>query len=415
MRSNRSTRQVYQFILLAAAIILIPALLTYVNYRFSVQNPGGNDFLARWNAGHEWLKNGKNPYSDEVTLSTQMLIYGHPAVVANGEDLNQFAYPLYSLVFIAPFSLMEYNLARASFMTVLELAMGIICLVSLKLAQWKIKRFTLIALMLFAIGWYCSVRTIILGQFSGINALLILLAILAIQQKQDVAAGILLVLSTSKPQMTYLLVPFVFFWAYSTQRWKLILSMLISFVVIFLVSLALLPDWPRDWLRQMISYPDYTGRIGSTLSVIAGYTPGIEKQMNFFLHGVFYLYLISEWIRCRGKDIPTFVWTAFMTLVVTNLVAFRTATPHYVALLGPIFMIAKVLEERWSGVGIWINRVLFVGLFFGLWALFVATVQNTNEAAVMYLPVPFLALVFLWWTRWWAIRPLKSFFEEESG
>ncbi len=148
MRSNRSTRQVYQFILLAAAIILIPALLTYLNYRFSVQNPGGNDFLARWNAGHEWLKNGKNPYSDEVTLSTQMLIYGHPAVVANGEDLNQFAYPLYSLVFIAPFSLMEYNLARASFMTVLEFAMGIICLVSLKLAQWKVKRFTLIALML---------------------------------------------------------------------------------------------------------------------------------------------------------------------------------------------------------------------------------------------------------------------------
>jgi hypothetical protein len=415
MRSNHSTRQVYQFILIIAVVIIIPALLTYFNYRFSVQNPGGNDFLARWNAAHEWLKNGRNPYSDEVSLSTQILIYGHPAVVANGEDLNQFAYPLYSLIFIAPFALMEYNLARACFMTLLELSMGVICLVSLKLAQWKVKRITLIGLMLFAIGWYCSVRTIILGQFSGINALIILLAILAIQQKQDVVAGILMVLTTSKPQMAYLLVPFVFFWAFSTQRWKLILSFLISFVVIFGVSLVLLPDWPREWLRQMLSYPEYTSRIGSTLSVIAGYTPGIEKQVNYFLHGAFYLYLLSEWIRCKGKDIPAFVWTAFMTLVVTNLVAFRTATPHYVALLGPIFMISKVLEDRWGSAGIWINRFIFILMFFGLWALFVATVQNTNEAAIMYLPIPFLTLLFLWWTRWWAIRPLKAFFEEESG
>jgi hypothetical protein len=415
MTTYTSKRHILQIVLLVIAILVIPAALTYMNYRFSVQNPGGNDFLARWNGAREWLKNGLNPYSDEVSISTQKLIYGHPANIKKGEDLNQFVYPLYSMVFIAPLGLMDYNLARAIFMTVLELCMGIICLVSLKITGWKVKRLGLIGLMLFALGWYCSVRTIILGQYSGINALLMLMAILAIQQKQDVAGGALLILSTSKPQMSYLLVIYVLFWAFTTRRWQIIWSMVISFVVLMIVSMAFLPTWPMDWLRQMISYPEYTSRIGSTLSVVSGFMPGISTRLSILLHAAFYLYLLSEWIHSRGKDTNTFVWTAFMTLVVTNLVAFRTATPHYVALLGPIFLICKVLEDRWGNLGKGINVSIFVVLFVGLWALFVGTVKGVDEAAVVYLPVPFLSLFFLWWTRWWAIKPMKAFFEKDSA
>lgn len=415
MTKYQTKRQIATVLLLILAAIIIPALLTYVNYQFSVQNPGGNDFLARWNGAHEWLKNGLNPYSDEVSVSTQKLIYGHPANVKKGEDLNQFVYPLYSMIFIAPLGLMDYNLARAVFMTVLELCMGVICLISLKITGWKVKRLGLVGLMLFSIGWYCSVRTIILGQYSGINVVLMLLAILAIQNKQDVAGGVLLMLSTGKPQMSYLLVVYVLFWAFTTKRWRLIWSMVISFGFLMLISMAFLPTWPLDWLRQMISYPEYTSRIGSTLSVVAGFMPGISVRLSMLLHAAFYLYLLSEWIRSRGKDINTFVWTAFMTLVVTNLVAFRTATPHYVALLGPLFLICKVLEERWGTLGKWINVSMFVVLFVGLWVLFVSTVKGVDEAAIMYLPVPFLSLFFLWWTRWWAIKPMKSFFEKDPA
>jgi hypothetical protein len=415
MKTYQSKHQVYQIILVILAFILIPAALTYLNYRFSVQNPGGNDFLARWNGAHEWMKNGKNPYSDEVSKSTQILIYGHPAKIKHGEDLNQFVYPLYSMIFFAPLGVLDYNLARAIFMTVLEVCMGLVCIISLRITNWKVKRFPLIGLMLFSLGWYCSVRTIILGQFSGLNALLILLAILAIQQKQDVVAGILLILSTSKPQMSYLLVVYVLFWAFTARRYRIIWSMVITFVVLMLGTIALLPTWPLDWLRQMISYPDYTGRVGSVMSIIAGWLPGIAKKLNFFLTAAAYLYLLTEWIRSRGKDVTTFVWTAFMTLVITNLVAYRTATPHYVTLLGPIFLICKVLEDRWHKTGTWINFGIFTFLLVGLWALFLATVRGVDEAAVMYLPVPFLSLFFLWWTRWWALKPFKAFFADTPG
>jgi len=412
---TKSRNQTILAILLITAFVAIPIGLTYINYQFSIQNPGGNDFLARWNGAHEWLKNGRNPYTDEVSLIAQNLIYGRPAIISQGEDIAHFVYPLYSMLFFAPFGMMEYTMARAVFMTVLEICLVLITLVSLKMTGWKVKRLGLIGVLLFGVLWYCGVRGIILGQYAIINALLMLLAIWAIQQRQDVVAGILLVLSTSKPQMSYLLVLFVLFWAFSERRWRIIGSIIASFAAVMLVTIILLPGWPLDWIRQLLNYPTYTGRIGSTLSILAGWVPGIMQPVNLFLHGAFYLYLVVEWFRGRGKGSNAFLWTAFVTLTVTNLVAYRTATPHYVALVAPIFMIAKTLENRWTKAGRWINGVLFLALFVGLWGVFIATVKGTDEQAIVYLPVPFLVLFLLWWIRWWAVRPNQSIFAGDSG
>lgn len=411
----KSRNQTILLILLIIAVVAIPIGLTYFNYQFSVQNPGGNDFLARWNGAHEWLKNGRNPYSNEVSLIAQELIYGRPAIISQGEDIAHFVYPLYSMLFFAPFGLMEYTLARAVFMTVLEICLVLITLVSLRMTGWKVKRLGLVALLLFGVLWYCAIRGIILGQYAVINALLMLLAIWAIQQKQDVAAGILLILSTSKPQMSYLLVLYVLFWSISARRWRIVGSLVGTFAVLMIVTYIFLPGWPLDWLRQLLNYPTYTGRIGSTLSIIADWVPGIMQPLNILLHAAFYLYLLVEWIRSRGKGSNSFLWTSFLTLVVTNLVAYRTATPHYVALIGPIFLVAKILAERWKMFGKWINVSIFLLLFAGMWALFITTVKGTDEQAIVYLPVPFMVLLLLWWIRWWAIKPIQSIFESGMG
>jgi hypothetical protein len=412
---TKSRRQLILFIILAFAVVAIPVGLTIFNYRFAEQNPGGNDFLARWNGAHEWLMNGKNPYSDEVSLVAQKLIYGRAANLAQGEDIAHFVYPLYSMIFFAPFGMMEYTLARAVFMTVLELTLVLITIVSLRMTGWKIRRFRLIGVLLFGLLWYCGIRAVILGQFSAINALLMLLGIWAIQKNQDVAAGILLTLSTSKPQMSYLLIIYVLFWALSVKRWRLIGAMAASFAFVMVGSYLLLPGWPLDWLGQILNYPTYTDRIGSTLSIIASWVPGIMTQVNFMLHAAFYLYLVFEWIRSRGKGGNTFMWMAFLTLVVTNLVAYRTATPHYVALIAPLFLVNKITEERWPRIGKWINGLIYLFLFAGYWAIFLATVRGTDEQPVMYLVVPFFLLVLMWWIRWWLVRPMRSLLEDEPG
>jgi hypothetical protein len=403
MNQNRNNNIKYAVVMIL--IIIIIGVLTLVNFQFSKQNPGGNDFLARWNGAHEWLIHGNNPYTNKVSEIAQKMIYGRLANPLKGEDVAHFVYPIYSMLFFAPFALMDYTLARAVWMTVLEVAMVALTFISLRLSGWKIKPISLAGILIFSILWYCSVRTIILGQFSGINALLILISLLCIKTEHDQVAGVLLALSTSKPQMSYLLIIFIIFWAIRSSRHRIWISFFLAMIIMTVVGWLLLPGWPIGWIQQLMNYPGYTDRIGSIVSIIAGVTPGIKDQISMGLMIVFYLYMVFEWLRTRGNDIPTFLWTAYVTLVLTNFVAYRTATPHYVALLAPIFLVSKVIGERWGTFGKWVTGATYVLFFAGLWLLFIITIKGNDEQAIMYIPVPIITLIGLWWTRWWAIRP----------
>ncbi len=386
--------------ILGGLIILIAlAGLTWMNFRFSAQNPGGNDFLARWNGARYWVTQHVSPYADPVGLSTQMLIYNHPADPSRGEDKNLFVYPFYSLIFFGPFGWLDFTSARAIWMTLLECSLVAAVFLALRLARWKISPLGSAGLILFSLFWYPGVRTLILGQYSGINVILILGGLLLVQQKKDVPAGILLALSTSKPQMVFLLIPFTLIWGFSTRRWKLLASLLGGLALLCLGSLILLPSWPVEWLAQMREYPTYTGRIGTVVAIIAGAIPSASSIISIVLYLLLAIWLAIAWIQVWGKNRDGFIWTALLTLVISNLVAFRTATPHYVAFLPILFMLGKFISERSPGIA-----RLFTGLFFGLllvglWIVFLVTIQGNLESGLNYVPLPILSLAALAWLR----------------
>jgi hypothetical protein len=166
-----------------------------------------------------------------------------------------------------------------------------------------------------------------------------------------------------------------------------------------------MPSWPLQWLRQLMDYPSYTMQTGSPLSMIADSMPGISRQLSLFLHVLFYSYMVVEWVIAWGKDEHWFRWTALMTIVITNMVAYRTATTNFMMMLPALFLIFSVWEARWrigGQIGVWLTLIV---LGFGLWPLFISTVQGNQEQAIMYLPFPFLCLLGMWWARWWSVRP----------
>lgn len=380
--------------------------LTLANYRFSAQNPGGNDFLARWMGARKWLMEGISPYDPRVSLATQEMIYGHPANPEEGEDLNHFVYPLTSMVFFAPFGLLEYLPARALWMTILELSLMGLAIVSMRLVRWQPKRIWTILLVLFSLLWYHGFRTIIIGQFAAIEALLITSALLLLRDEKDIGAGILFALSISKPQMAFLIIPFVLIWAYSQHRFSFIWSLFASSLGLFVLSLLFIPNWPLQMLWQLLQYPSYT-QTGSPIDIIAASIPGLSVKLNIGLHIVIWGYLIVEWILTWKKPTQWFLWAAMMTLVITNFVTPRTATTNYVMLLPVLVLILKILRQRWGKVGEGVVGFVLVSLLFGLWLLFLNTVQGNLEQPVMYLPLPLICLLGLWWVRWWAIRPIR--------
>src|SRR3989304_2343747 len=125
------------------------------------------------------------------------------------------------------------------------------------------------ALLLFAVLCYHGIRTVVLGQFAAIEAVLMGGALLAIQRRQDQLAGILLGLSIAKPQMPVLLIPFVLLWAGRSGRMMVAGWATATAALLIGSSIALIPDWPVQWIRQLLDYPSHT-LVGPPASVPPG-------------------------------------------------------------------------------------------------------------------------------------------------
>ena len=399
-------RPLWTQIVTVLAVLIVLIALTIANFRFSEELPGGNDFLGRWMGARYWVQDGISPYDPQVSRASQQLIYGRAVDREAGEDIQDFLYPFPAMIFFAPFGALPYTLARAIWMTILEIGLPILALIGIAIADWKPRRGVLISLLLFSVLWYQGTRAIIIGQFAVIEALLMAGALLAVKRGRDPLAGILLGLSIAKPQMAVLLIPFVFLWAAYARRWLIIAWGVGTIAGLLAVSVLLLPDWPLMWLQQLIEHPTYTV-IGPPVEILADAFPSMSGVIAVALGGALALYLFWEWAKAVGKPDRWFQWTAALTIVITNLVAFRTATTNYVVLLPALCLVFAVLADRWGTKGDVVILLMMAFILVGTWALFLATVEGNVEHPIMYLPLPILTLLGLWWARWWAIRAVR--------
>ncbi len=392
--------------LLVLILIVLIGVLVWSNYRFSLESPGGNDFLARWTGAHLWLTEGMNPYDERVSLEAQRMIYGRPANPENGEDVAHFVYPFPAMIFFAPFGLFPFTTARAIWMTILEICLPILAFLGIKLSRWKPPIAVFAVLILFSIFWYHGLRSVIVGQFAVIEAMLIAAGLWAIQRESDAIAGILFGLTISKPQMAFLLLPYILLWSIRNRRRELLAWLLTTSIGLTVISVLILPNWPVMWLRQLVSYPSYTA-LGSPISIAVEQIFRGSTWITWILSGALFAYLLLEWgLSLNGED-QQFQWTMALTLVITNLIAFRTATTNFVVLLPAIILIFHSWVERWDRQGYVAVWVTSLTLLFGLWVLFILTVDGNIEAPIMYLPLPVLTLLGLLWSRWWILRSTR--------
>ena len=162
--------------------------LALVNLRFTRSSPGGNDFLPRWLGTRLFITRHQDPYSAETTAAIQEAMYGRAA--KEGEDQAPFAYPLYATIFLSPFSLIgDYAVARALWITTLEIAVIATALAAIALAGWKPGRWPLAAFLLFSLTWFHGTKPLVDGNASILVALLLTMGLLALKRGQDGAAG----------------------------------------------------------------------------------------------------------------------------------------------------------------------------------------------------------------------------------
>lgn len=399
-------RPEFLFVALSLAAIAVAALLYWANYNYSLKNPGGSDFLPRYVGVRKFLMEGTSPYSEETTEEIQRLFYGRLA--RPGEDQVLFVYPFYSILIFAPFALIpDFNTARAVWMTVLEFGIILTAAAGLALSRWRISPIMLGLLLLFASLWYYGIRALMNANLSILVALIVALAFLAIRWEHDALAGFLLALSTIKPQMTLLLILFVLLWSFSNRRMILFWSTSGSIVLLTAITSLLIPNWLWQNLVQLVAYPEYTLPT-SPGEIFMVWMPGVGSRLGWGLTIIVTTTLIWEWARAWGKESRWFLWTAYLTLVFTQLIGMPTATENYILLFPAVVLVFTAWDEQWGALGRTLIALSMLGLFFGVWWLFLATLEVGDQpiqSPIMFFPLPVFLVIGLYWIRWWVLRP----------
>lgn len=140
--------------------------------------------------------------------------------------------------------------------------------------------------------------------------------------------------------------------------------------------------------------------IGSPVWVITQYYLHLGSVDEWIVSGAIGLALVAAWPRTLRDDWGTFMWMSHLTLVVSNLIALRTATTNYVIFYPAMWLVARAMLDHWPGYGRWLAALSGVALLVGLWVLFAMTVAGKAEHPLVYLPLPFgLALILIIWRR----------------
>ena len=370
---------------------------------FTSRYPGANDFASRWGGARAFWFDGLSPYSDEATRQIQLLVYGRPILPEEEQEFDPgpFAYPFYTVFLLWPLVWLPYPWAEAVWLVVLEACLCAGLLLALRIHGWWPPRWLLACTAVWAFLFYPNARALILGQFAVFVFAMVALALWALRNRQDIVAGLCLALATVKPQMLFLLVPLLLWWAARKRRWTFGGSFLGWMGLLLGTSWLAEPGWMTGFLHQVARYPHYTA-LGSPAWILTHITfPELGSWGEWVLSLAAVGYLLVAWHGSLHEGTEEALgWAIGLCLVVTNLVALRTATTNYVILLLPLVLVFCALQRTRQGC--LLVLLVEILLLMGLWGLFLTTAVGKFEHPVVYLPLPLGLLAVLMLAR----RPL---------
>lgn len=223
----------------------------------------GNDFYQVWLSSRELLGRRLDPYSPEMTRQIQTGLYGRvldPNRPGDPVDQRIFPYPAYTDLLFWPTAEIPFPIVRVIVLCisiVLVLATVLMWLHVLDLRpgpQW-----TVVACLLTMCS-YSVLEALFAGQLGLFVSFLLAGSVLALQRKRFLLAGVLLALTTIKPQVTALAIVYLLVWAGHQLRLRrgLLLGLMSTMALLLASSMAVLPHWIGSWIHTVLAYRHYT-------------------------------------------------------------------------------------------------------------------------------------------------------------
>jgi len=362
-------------------LIIILLLLLAVSLPSAKIEIGKGDFIAYWSASH-LLSQGKNPYDVPALLSVEREIgwtQEYPYMAWNPPWLHLLLLPYARLPFTKAVSLW----------LITNIALIYICSVSL----WRLfstekgQRVWWVA-PLVAFAFVPTLVTLTTGQVSTLVLLGIVGSVFFITRGRDSLGGLMLFLTTIKPQLVYLFLPVAFLWLAIERRWK----PFITFGVTLLAALSFLfwrlPSWLDPYLTTMRSplLKWESPTIGGVMSHYLGADLG--KYLGIIVLPVV-LYLIL-----RNKERLDIRTTTSMILLLSLPTSIFGWSYDQVILIFPLMQIAVWVVEGELEIAD-ASLVVFSLVLYNAVILYLRIAQTPNELYYFWVPIA-MAMTYLY-------------------
>jgi hypothetical protein len=306
-----------------------------------------SDLYSPWVGTRELLLHHRNPYGPEVSHEIQMVFYGHPITQTYDKpgialvDEQRFAYPVYEVFLTAPLAYVDFAQVHRWAPLVLGLLVALNIFFCVSILHWRLPWEAIAAIVLFTLSSPQIVQGLRLQQLAIVEACLLTAGAWCVSRNHAGSAGVLLALSTIKPQMALLPLCWFAIWAAGDwrRRWRLPASFIATIVALIVAGELLLPGWPRYFLAGLAAYRRYAMPT-SALRVALGDTFGE------ILGGILVLGLLAyAWQNRKAAGDSRQFASILATFFTCALLTFPLFTPFNQVLL---ILPALLLLHHWK-------------------------------------------------------------------
>jgi hypothetical protein len=380
----------------------------------------GNDFYQVWLTSQEWLRQGRDPYSPEMTREIQIGLYGRPLDPTRPTDpidRRVFPYPFYTdLLFwpAAEFPFVPLRVVVVCMLAALTLASVPLWLRAL---DWQLSGKWIALILLLTLSSYPALEALFAAQLGLLVAFLLAASLMALQRGRFLLAGILMAITTIKPQVTALAILYLLIW--SAREWRarrgFWLGFLATLTLLVGASLVAMPNWIRSWIHTVLAYRHYTRPPLVTEVLTSHLGPRLVGPGTLVLTAASIVIAIALAWRNRAAAYGSFAFWMTLTLllsITTITILPGQAIYDHLILLPGILLLARYRKQILDG-GLVPRVLLSLGalvLFWPWMAAFALIVLRPvlapaefNSTVVFALPIrtaaslPFAALALLAW------------------
>lgn len=223
----------------------------------------GHDFFPVWLTSRECLPSGSDPYSPEMTREIQQGLFGRTLDSRIPSDpptdYRTFAYPAFTDLLLWPASLFPFTAARTVFLLLLIVFTAVSVLLWMKTLSVFPAPALSFAVILLVMCSYPVLEGLYAAQLGLLVGFLLAASLFALHRARLVLAGVLIALTTIKPQMTVLAIAYLLVW--SVHRWRerrrFCVALISTIAVLTVAAMLVWPHWIQSWIRVLLAYHHY--------------------------------------------------------------------------------------------------------------------------------------------------------------